>query len=50
MLQLTTDGWLAHMPNRAGCYTLGVRLPLLRRCNTTAAFCSVQSIAAVAIA
>ena len=27
-LQLTMDGWLAHMPGKAGCYTLGVSLPL----------------------
>lgn len=26
-LQLTMDGWLAHMPGKAGCYTLGVSLP-----------------------
>lgn len=25
LAQLATDGWLAHMPSRAGCYTLGVR-------------------------
>lgn len=24
-LQLVEDGWLANSPNRAGCYTLGVR-------------------------
>jgi hypothetical protein len=25
LAQLTTDGWLAHVADRAGCYTLGVR-------------------------
>lgn len=25
LAQLATDGWLAHMPSRAGCYTLGPR-------------------------